>query len=107
MNGYVSRRPMPVLSTLVLCLVLVSAVSTTFAQPVDIPPTWGGSLLDRPRLTGSWFGLRDEMGKKGIVLDLDFLGTPQGVLTGGRETEAEFWGNAEYTLNVDTQKLGL
>ena len=45
MKGYVSRRPMPVLSTLVLCLVLVSAVSTTFAQPVDIPPTWGGELL--------------------------------------------------------------
>ena len=71
------------------------------AQPVDVPPTWGGSFWDRPRLTGDWFGLRDEMGKRGLVLDLDLLQVPQGVGTGGRETLAE------YTLNVDTQKLGL
>jgi porin len=74
---------------------------------VDVPATWGGSFWDRPRLTGSWFGLRDEMGKKGVVLDLDLLLTPQGVVTGGRDTEAQFWGTSEYTLNVDTQKLGL
>jgi porin len=91
---------------LVAAALLLSAGAAS-AQPLDIPATWGGTLLDRPRLTGDWFGLRDEMGKKGIVLDLDFLGTPQGVLTGGRDTEAQFWGNAEYTLNVDTQKLGL
>jgi len=35
---------------------------------VDVPPTWGGSFWDRPRLTGSWFGLRDELGKRGVVL---------------------------------------
>src|SRR5262244_3553335 len=88
-------------------LALLVAAGAASAQPVDIPPTWGGTLMDRPRLTGSWFGLRDEMGKKGIVLDLDLLPMPQGVLTGGRNTEGDFWGNAEYTLNVDTQKLGL
>src|SRR5262249_51380678 len=46
----------------------------------------GGDLLSRPRLTGSWGGLRDEMGKKGIVLDLDFILTPQAVATGGINT---------------------
>jgi len=107
MNGYVSRRPMPVLSTLVVCLVLVSAVSATFAQPVDIPPTWGGSFWDRPRLTGSWFGLRDELGKRGVVLDVDLTQIPQGVITGGTDDVAKYGGLAEYTLNVDAQKLGL
>ena len=77
------------------------------AQPVDVPPTWGGDIWSRPRLTGSWWGLRDELGKKGVAFDADVLLTPQGVLTGGRDTGWEFWGNADYTLNVDTGKLGL
>jgi porin len=90
-----------------LALGLLLTTDIACAQPVAVPPTWGGSFWDRPRLTGSWFSLRDDLGKKGIVLDLDFLATPQGVVSGGRDTEAAFWGNAEYTLNVDTQKLGL
>jgi porin len=79
----------------------------TRAQPVDIPPTWGGDVWSRPRLTGDWGGLRDELGKKGVVLDIDLLQTLQGVASGGRNHVATYWGLAEYTLNVDTQKLGL
>jgi len=94
------------LAVAVFLAALGPAASAT-AQPVDIPPTWGGSFWDRPRLTGDWFGLRDEMGKKGIVVDIDLLQVPQGVMTGGRDTVAEYSGLAEYTLNVDTQKLGL
>ena len=41
------------------------------------------------------------------MFDVDMLLTPQGVATGGRDTGAELWGTAEYTLGVDTQKLGL
>jgi porin len=74
---------------------------------VDIPPTWGGDAVSRPRLTGDWGGLRDDLGKKGIVLDVDALLTPQDVVSGGRNTGGNFWGNVDYTLNVDSQKLGL
>jgi porin len=102
-----SRMHVRLVGALLVAVALLLSAGAASAQPQDIPATWGGTLLDRPRLTGDWFGLRDEMGKKGIVLDLDFLGTPQGVLTGGNDSEAQFWGNAEYTLNVDTQKLGL
>jgi porin len=42
-----------------------------------------------------------------VVFDVDLLLTPQTVMTGGRDTGSEFWGNADYTLNVDTGKLGL
>src|SRR5262245_44002242 len=87
-------------------LLLLSAVPIA-AQPYDVPPTWGGDIWSRPRLTGSWFGLRDELGKKGVVFDVDLLLTPQSVMTGGVDTGSEFWGNADYTLNVDTGKLGL
>jgi porin len=76
-------------------------------QPVDVPPTWGGDLWSRPRLTGDWGGLRDELGKKGVVFDVDLLATPQDIVGGGRNTGANTWGNADYTLNVDTDKLGL
>ena len=92
---------------ILLGLALCVLAGPASAQPVEVPPTWGGDVWSRPRLTGSWFGLRDELGKKGVVFDVDALLTPQGVASGGRDTEAKLWGNTEYTLNVDTQKLGL
>jgi porin len=90
-----------------LALGPLAAPGPAGAQPVAVPETWGGDLWSRPRLTGSWGGLRDELGRKGVVFDADLLLTPQGVLTGGHDTGVEFWGSADYTLNVDTGKLGL
>jgi porin len=92
---------------ILLGLALLVAPGPASAQPVEIPATWGGDFWSRPRLTGNWGGLRDELGKKGVVFDVDLLLTPQWVMTGGRDTSAKFWGNADYTLNVDTGKLGL
>src|SRR5215468_3156818 len=92
---------------IVLGLILLVIAGPTSAQPLDIPATWGGDFWSRPRLTGNWGGLRDELGKKGVVLDIDLLQTLQGVASGGRNHVATYWGTAEYTLNVDTQKLGL
>src|SRR5262245_11476560 len=40
----------------VLGLALLVMAGPTHAQPVDIPPTWGGDFWSRPRLTGSWGG---------------------------------------------------
>jgi len=91
----------------VLGLALLAAPAPASAQPVPVPKTWGGDVLSRERFTGSWGGFRDEMGKKGVVFDADLILTPQGVATGGKDTDAQFWGNAEYTLNVDTGKAGL
>jgi porin len=92
---------------LILALAFVILSHRASAQPVEVPPTWGGDILSRPRSTGDWGGLRDDLGKKGIVLDVDLLLTPQIVMSGGRNTGGDFWGNLDYTLNVDTQKLGL
>jgi hypothetical protein len=57
--------------TLFLGLAVLVAPDAAKAQPYVVPPTWGGDLLSRPRLTGDWGGLRDEPGKKGVVLDVD------------------------------------
>lgn len=86
---------------------LLVGAGAAVAQPVDVPPTWGGDLWTRPRLTGSWGGLRDTLGKKGVVMDVDLLLTPQDIWSGGLHNDGGLWGNAEYTLNVDTGKLGL
>ena len=107
MTSPIGRHRAGATAAIFVALGLLILSAPAGAQPVDVPPTWGGSFWERPRLTGSWFGLRDELGKKGIVLDVDLLQVPQGVGSGGRETLAEYSGLAEYTLNVDTQKLGL
>ena len=62
---------------ILLGLALLAAPDPASAQPVEIPATWGGDFWSRPRLTGNWGGLRDELGKKGVVFDVDLLLTPQ------------------------------
>jgi porin len=75
--------------------------------PVEVPETLGGDWSSRARLTGDWGGVRDEMSKKGVLLDANMLLLPGGVVSGGIETDAEFWGNVDYSLNLDTGKMGL
>jgi len=89
-------------SNILLGVTLWFAWACASAQPVEVPPTWGGDFWSRPRLTGNWGGLRDELGKKGVVFDVDLLVTPMGVLSGGRNTGGNTWGNVDYTLNGAT-----
>jgi porin len=96
------------MASLVLVEVALLVASTpVLAQPYPMPPTWGGDFSSRPRLTGDWGGVRDELGAKGVVIDVDLTVTPMDVLSGGKSTGGDTWGNVDYTLNVDTQKLGL
>jgi porin len=89
---------------------LLSALGTALplhAMPYDTPETWGGDLASRPRLTGDWGEFRDDMAKKGVVLDLDTYWMPQKITSGGKDERSEAWGNAIATLNMDTQRAGL
>jgi len=89
---------------------LLSALGTSIplhAMPYDAPETWGGDWMSRPRLTGDWGGVRDDLSKKGIVFDMDVYWMPQEITSGGKDETSGLWGNAIATLNVDTQKLGL
>src|ERR1700690_263796 len=86
---------------------LTLTVAAARAQPYAVPPTWGGDIATRPRLTGDWGGVRDELGKEGVVFGVGLLSTPFGVVSGGRNTGSDTWSNVDYTLNIDTQKLGL
>ena len=97
-------------SILLLALSL-TAIVTVVPGPAmaqfDGPEKYGGDLFSRPRLTGDWGGVRDEMAKRGIFLDLDYLQILQGVQEGGRKNDVSYWGEAGYTLTVDSGKLGL
>jgi porin len=94
-------------SLLVSSLFMGIGLNANALGPVEVPETWGGDWATRQRLTGDWGGVRDEMAKKGVELDANMLLLPGGAATGGKETGAEFWGNVDYTLNIDTDKLGL
>lgn len=77
------------------------------ALPYTAPETWGGDLMSRPRLTGDWGGVRDDLASEGVVLDADVYWMPQAITSGGRDNADSSWSNAILTLDVDTQKLGL
>ena len=64
-----SIAPAVAAASAALLLVLLTA-GFAAAQPVAIPDTWGGDFWSRPRLTGGWGGFRDQMGKKGVALDI-------------------------------------
>ncbi len=98
------------MKTLLRVTTLLSALGAAMpllAMPYPVPETWGGELASRPRLTGDWGGVRDEMAKNGVVLDLDVYWMPQTITSGGKDDGSGAWGNAIATLNVDTQKAGL
>ena len=59
------RPPMRLaLAVAVFVLAVLGAPAPGHAQPVAVPETWGGDLWSRPRLTGSWGGVRDELARR-------------------------------------------
>jgi porin len=76
------------------------------AQPYPVPPTWGGDLGSRPRLTGDWGGTRDEWAKNGFVFDEDIYWTPSSIFDGGKNQTGGNWGNAVTSMHLDTGKAG-
>jgi porin len=88
-------------------LIVLISPDLARAQPYAVPETWGGDIWSRPRLTGDWGGLRDELAKMGVVFDVDLLGTPQDVVSGGRSTGSGFWGNIDYTRKGLKPVIGL
>jgi porin len=89
---------------------LASAIGVAmplYAMPPAAPETYGGDLASRPRLTGDWGGVRDDMAKKGLTLDLDLYWMPQKITGGGKDNSGASWGNAITTLTLDTTKAGL
>jgi porin len=71
------------------------------------PPPFGGPCHSRPKLTGDWCGLREQLRDNGITLDLSATTYYQGIASGGLQGGFQFGGRNDYLLNVDGQKAGL
>jgi porin len=78
----------------------------TEAPPVPAP-AFAGAFLDRPKLTGDWLGLREDLRDKGVTFDLSATEYYQGVASGGVQDTFRFGGRGDYLLNVDGEKAGL
>ena len=91
---------------LVMCLASLNA-TRVLAQTASQPPPFDGPWDSRPKLTGDWGGLREELRGHGITLDISATEYYQGTASGGIHDGFEFGGRADYLLNIDGQKAGL
>jgi len=72
---------------------------STEANPVN------ESIWTRDKLTGDWWGVRSDLSKRGIDIDLRLSQYWQDVADGGREENDEYGGTIDYRVNVDAGKL--
>jgi porin len=91
---------------LVMCLASLNA-TRVLAQTASQPAPFDGPWDSRPKLTGDWGGLREELRDHGITLDISATEYYQGIASGGVHEGFEFGGRADYLLNIDGQKAGL
>jgi hypothetical protein len=77
--------------------------SSTASQPAP----FGGPWNSRPKLTGDWGGLREQLRDHGFTFDISATTYYQGTASGGLQDTFRFGGRNDYLLNVDGQKAGL
>jgi porin len=63
--------------------------------------------MSRPKLTGDWLGLREQLRDNGFTFDISSTSYYQGVASGGLEDTFRYGGRKDYLVNVDGQKAGL
>jgi len=72
--------------------------------------SFGGFFEDiwtRDKLTGDWWGLRNDLAEFGVGIDLRLSQYYQNVASGGVNQNGEYGGTMDYRLNADAHKLGL
>ena len=78
-----------------------AATSTTAVPLVEAPER----MLTRERLTGNWWGLREALSRRGVVLELFYTVDVMGNAAGGIETAVDALGNLDLILDVDFGRL--
>src|SRR5210317_1566036 len=67
--------------------------------------TWAEDMWTRDKLTGDWGGLRSDLTKHGIDIDLRLTQYYQAVTDGGRDTNDEYGGTMDYRVKLEGDKL--
>ena len=81
--------------------------SVSSSSTASEPAPFGGPWNSRPKLTGDWGGLREQLRDHGFTFDISSTTYYQGIASGGLEDTFQFGGRNDYLLNVDGQKAGL
>jgi porin len=72
-----------------------------------LPGTVTGDFWDQTQLTGDWDGVRTEMTRRGLFIDLYSTSAYQDVTSGGLKTGTAFLQNTQLSVNLDTGRAGL
>ena len=66
-----------------------------------------GDFWDQTQLTGDWDGVRTEMARRGLFIDLYSTSAYQDVTSGGLKTGTAFLQDTQLSVNLDTGRAGL
>ena len=72
-----------------------------------LPGTVVGDFWHRTQLTGDWGGVRTDLARRGVFVDLYSTSTYQAIPSGGLRTGSTFVQNTQLSINLDTGRLGL
>jgi porin len=67
----------------------------------------GGTIFERPKLAGNWWGARQALAETGITLDVSATAFYQGVASGGINQTFAYTGRNDALFNLDAEKAGL
>jgi porin len=85
-----------------------SGISIMTVSPECTPVSdYTGKIRERSTLFGDLDGNRQRLFEKGIALDLSLTQVVQGVTSGGEEEQWRYSGTADYSLALDSQRIGL
>jgi porin len=90
----------------VVCLAWLDA-GRVYGQTASPPAPFDGPWESRPKLTGDWGGVREQLRDHGVTFDVSATTYYQGTATGGLHEGFEFGGRNDYVLNLDGNKAGL
>jgi porin len=88
-----------------VCFGSASEAGEIESEPAVAATGSAGDFWNRPQLTGDWGGLRPDLSKHGIDIDLRLSQYYQGVASGGVNQTAEYGGTMDYRVNLDADKL--
>lgn len=77
------------------------------APAFGLPGTVTGDFWERTQLTGDWGGLRTDLARRGLFIDLYTTSAYQNITSGGLKQGESFVQNSQLTVNVDTGRAGL
>ncbi len=78
------------------------------AFPEESPPSpFAGTIFERPKLTGNWWGSRDALAERGLTFDISSTQFYQGVTSGGVNQGFDYGGRNDYYFKLEGEKAGL